>query len=83
MIASSRETPLPILKKGVKHMNNLKPPTVSMTVRLIDGSIRRFRFSLDGADDVTLGSRMEKGFQSHDLALERGTGFWSSPRTAS
>jgi hypothetical protein len=53
-------------------MNNLKPPTVSMTVRLIDGSIRRFRFSSDGADDVTLGSRIEKGFQAHDLALELG-----------
>ena len=53
-------------------MNNLKPPTVSMTVRLIDGSIRRFRFPSDGGDDVTLGSRIEKALQTQDLVVELG-----------
>ncbi len=47
-----------------------KSPTVTMIVRLIDGSVHRFQFPPDGGDDVTLASRIEKAIQAHDLALE-------------
>ena len=53
-------------------MNNLKPSKAMMTVQLVDGSVRRFRFSSDGSDDVTLGSRIEKALQTQDLVVELG-----------
>ena len=44
----------------------------TMIVQLVDGSVRRFRFSSDGSDDVTLGSRIEKALETQELVLELG-----------
>jgi hypothetical protein len=56
-------------KKGIKHMKP-KPQTITMIVRLIDGSVHRFRFTPADDDDVQLAGRIEKAFQAQDLVLE-------------
>lgn len=47
-----------------------KSQTITMIVRLIDGSVHRLRFTPADDDDVQLASRIEKAFQAHDLVLE-------------
>ena len=47
-----------------------KSQTVTMIVRLIDGSVHRFRFTPADDDDVQMAVRIEKAFQAQDLVLE-------------
>jgi len=47
-----------------------KPQTITMIVRLIDGSVHRLRFTPADDDDVQLAGRIEKAFQAHDLVVE-------------
>jgi hypothetical protein len=56
-------------KKGINHMKS-KPQTITMIVRLIDGSVHRLRFTPADDDDVQLAGRIEKAFQAHDLVVE-------------
>ena len=47
-----------------------KSQTITMIVRLIDGSVHRLRFTPADDDDVQLAGRIEKAFQAHDLVVE-------------
>jgi hypothetical protein len=48
-----------------------KPKTITMIVRLVDGNVHRFQFPDEfAADPTTLASRLERGFEAHDLAIE-------------
>jgi len=47
-----------------------KPTTVTMIVRLVDGSIHRFQFPVENAGDANLASRIERVLEAHDLVIE-------------
>ena len=48
-----------------------KPKTITMIVRLVDGNVHRFQFPDENAGDpMTLVSRLERGFEAQDLAVE-------------
>jgi len=51
-------------------MRNTKPVTITMIVRLTDGSNHRFQFSDEKGDEVTLASRIERALEAHDLVIE-------------
>jgi hypothetical protein len=48
-----------------------KPKTITMIIRLVNGSVHRFQFPDENAGDtMTLASRLERGFEAQDLAVE-------------
>ncbi len=48
-----------------------KPKTITMIIRLVDDSVHRIQFPDENAGDpMTLVSRLERGFEAHDLAVE-------------
>ncbi len=48
-----------------------KPRTIMMIVRLVDGTVHRFQFPDEhSGDPMTLVSRLERGFEAQDLAVE-------------
>ncbi|HUJ11212.1 MAG TPA: hypothetical protein VL171_14420 [Verrucomicrobiae bacterium] len=54
-------------------MNNTNPSAVTMVVRLVDGSVKRFQIPAEKeGDELTLASRIERALQAQDLALELG-----------
>jgi len=53
-------------------MNNPKPTTMTLNVRLVDGSIRRFQFPAENEGDLNLATRIERALEAHDLVIELG-----------
>ena len=51
-------------------MSNTKSITVTIIVRLVDGTVHRFQFPVENAGDVNLASRIERVLEAHDLLIE-------------